>query len=129
MKAARNPLALVMIGFLSGSAICVHGDFADLRPARRFLGAFGRCYRPREYQRSGHRQTLISERGRRPAGFNGFGRDGLPDVSLIVPSVDNPDLPTPSARRTALVCYRHIGLTNDGQNICGSPSSAPAISA
>ena len=44
-------------------------------------------------------------------------------------SVDNLLRTAPAAGRAAVVCYRLIGLTNDGQNICVSPSSVPAISA
>jgi hypothetical protein len=43
--------------------------------------------------------------------------------------VDNPHAPGPASKQAAMVCYRHTGLNNDGQNTCGSPWSVPAISA
>ena len=43
--------------------------------------------------------------------------------------VDNPNASGPASKQAALVCYRHTGLINDGQNTCGSPWSVPAISA
>jgi hypothetical protein len=43
--------------------------------------------------------------------------------------VDNPKAAAAASKQAAMVCYRHTGLINDGQNTCGSPWSVPAISA
>jgi hypothetical protein len=50
-------------------------------------------------------------------------------LSAPVRPVDNPNTPGPASKQAAMVCYRHTGLINDGQNTCGSPWSVPAISA
>jgi hypothetical protein len=55
--------------------------------------------------------------------------EAAPTLTAPARPVDNPNAPGPASKLAAMVCYRHTGLINDGQNTCGSPWSVPAISA
>jgi hypothetical protein len=57
------------------------------------------------------------------------GRGRPPTLAAPARPVDNPNASGPASKLAAMVCYRHTGLINDGQNTCGSPWSVPAISA